>query len=57
MQELCQRDKNPKNQEKSADFSFIVDWSGRHENPSGVRGWGDPTGASAPRRLPLRKAK
>ncbi len=31
---------------------YYVDWSGRRETPAGVRGRGDPTGASAPRRLP-----
>ncbi|MDF2858562.1 MAG: hypothetical protein K0Q87_4413 [Neobacillus sp.] len=31
---------------------YFVDWHGRHETSAGVRGWGDPTGASALRRLP-----
>ncbi|PLS08948.1 hypothetical protein CVD27_02330 [Neobacillus cucumis] len=33
-------------------FLYSVDWSGRRSTPAGVRGWGDPAGAIAPRRLP-----
>jgi hypothetical protein len=35
----------------------LVDLCGRRETPAGVRGRGDPTGASAPRRLPVPPAE
>jgi hypothetical protein len=32
-------------------FNLLIGAEGA-KTPAGVRGWGDPTGASAPRRLP-----
>jgi hypothetical protein len=32
-------------------FNLLIGVEGA-KTPAGVRGWGDPTGASAPRRLP-----